>query len=780
MIRIFLVFVLICLIFACEKTSKPLENVILPTFNPVQGTYLAPLTGNGAVKLNCATTGASIRYTLDGTDPTENSTLYSTTNPIEITQQTTIKAKAFKEGMNPSPIASSTYLFSVASVSIYPISGNYSIPQTIQIYPVTPSTVIRYTLDGSEPTETSTLYTGAFILNTSATLKARGFIDGWIASSTTTAVYNFNISNLVINPAGGTYTQPQNIIITTATPNTMIYYTIDDSEPTQDSDIYTGPFILDGNCTLKAKGFNQGWNPSALASAAFTFNCTQPIFSITAGTFSIPFNLTMTTSTQGASIRYTTDNTEPNGTSNLYTEPLNISSSTIIKARTVKLNWNSSPVITSSYILKVVNPTFNPLAGVYDNPVNVTIASTTPNVQLYYTLDGSNPTESSSLYSSPVEIAASGTLKARAYKSGWSSSDIVQGQYTINLTQTVATPQFNPPGGTYSAPQSVVISCPTLNAIIHYTTDGSEPTNTSPIYTNPISVSQNTSIKAKAYRSGWFDSQVASADYIINFTLGQMIHVPGGTFTMGRTTGSGDADELPTHTVTLTSFTIGKYEVTQLEWLTVMGSNPSYYTGDLYRPVETVSWYAALVYCNKRSILEGLTPVYTINGSTNPDNWGSIPITLNADWNAAQCNWSASGYRLPTEAEWEYAARGTTNNPDFLYAGSNTAIDVAWFLINSGSITHIVGHLMPNGIGTNDMSGNVNEWCWDWYDSAYYNVSPPINPTGPDTGSWRINRGGDFDDHSASLCRVARRIGNTPWFATYNQGLRVVRSQSRK
>jgi len=340
--------------------------------------------------------------------------------------------------------------------------------------------------------------------------------------------------------------------------------------------------------------------------------------------------------------------------------------------------------------------------------------------------------------------------------------------------QTVATPTFSPPGGTYTSSQSVSISCATSGATIRYTTNGSEPTESSSQYTAPINVSGNTTLKARAFRSGWTASETSSAAYTINPTV--FVYVPGGTFTMGGTTGSVDYDELPTHSVTLNSFYIGKYEVTQAEYAPYMQPGSSwtsnYGLGDNY-PAYHVSWYAILKYCNLRSMAEGLTPVYTISGSTNPADWGAVPTSDNSTWNAAICNWSANGYRLPTEAEWEYAARGATNTPDYLYSGSNDINSVAWYDSNSGAATHHVGTKSPNGLGIYDMSGNLWEWCWDWY--SYYSSSPSNNPTGPASGSYRLLRGG-YWYNNATNCRVANRYDYDPYLSLNFFGFRLCRA----
>ncbi len=256
----------------------------------------------------------------------------------------------------------------------------------------------------------------------------------------------------------------------------------------------------------------------------------------------------------------------------------------------------------------------------------------------------------------------------------------------------------------------------------------------------------------------------------------EMIYVTGGSFEMGCGTGQSDCegDENPVHTVTLSNFYIGKYEVTQAQYLAVMGTNPvsGYGVGDNY-PVYYVSWYHTLVFCNKLSMMEGLTPVYTISGSTNPDNWGAVPTSDNATWNAATCNWSANGYRLPTEAEWEYAARGGTNYTDYyMYAGSNTIGDVAWYTNNSSNTTHIVGTKAANQRGIYDMSGNVWEWCGDW--KGTYSSSSQTNPTGASSGSYRVIRGGSWLI-GASYCRVANRGGSTPSSSLSEVGFRVSR-----
>ncbi|WP_149095904.1 formylglycine-generating enzyme family protein [Paenibacillus terrae] len=218
-----------------------------------------------------------------------------------------------------------------------------------------------------------------------------------------------------------------------------------------------------------------------------------------------------------------------------------------------------------------------------------------------------------------------------------------------------------------------------------------------------------------------------------------LVYVEGGTFQNNKSDNSGKS-------VTLSNFYIGKYEVTQKEWVEVMGSNPSAFKGD-NMPVEMVSWYDVVEYCNQRSIREGLKPYYNIDkDKKDPNNKNDND---NIKWTVT-INEGANGYRLPTEVEWEYAAGGGQASKGYTYSGSNNADEVAWYWKNAGdkylsgdwnwpiiesnnNKTKSIGTRKPNELGIYDMSGNVREWCWDWYGDL-----------DSQSGSFRVVKGGGW------------------------------------
>jgi len=273
--------------------------------------------------------------------------------------------------------------------------------------------------------------------------------------------------------------------------------------------------------------------------------------------------------------------------------------------------------------------------------------------------------------------------------------------------------------------------------------------------------------------------------------LVEMVLVSGGTFNMGtprpRTGFEGEGIVWPRHTVTLRDFYMGKYEITQGLYYDVTRMNPSENNKnpdnparDGWRtlPVEYITWYDAIIFCNKLSVRENLTPAYSLKDSVDTEEWGEPPTRRSSAWEAMKVDMKANGYRLPTEAEWEYSARGGAESKGYIYSGSNTIGDVAWYTgINAdktAGAVHGVGKKQPNEIGLHDMSGNVMEWCWDW--EGNYPSAAQDNPLGPASGTHRVIRGGSWSTRH-TFCMSLSRQSNLPHYTGINLGLRVARSK---
>ena len=267
--------------------------------------------------------------------------------------------------------------------------------------------------------------------------------------------------------------------------------------------------------------------------------------------------------------------------------------------------------------------------------------------------------------------------------------------------------------------------------------------------------------------------EVARVSRVANIRFGlpaiSFVEVPAGTFVMGNNRNINQA-EMPAHSVTISKpLLVSTYEIRNAEWNTIMSRAPSWNQDDSM-PVENVTWYEAVDFCNRLSLRSGLTPAYFISGDT------------------VQCFFSATGYRLPTEAEWEYFARAGTaaefysGNPQTLFSGclgsdtlESTVDRIAWYCLNAETRSHRGGQKKPNSFGLYDVIGNVGEWCWDWADQNYYRNSPNEDPRGPATGLLRAVRGGDFTVGVLDSRVSSRRLSSYPTTHTYSIGLRIVR-----
>ncbi len=278
-----------------------------------------------------------------------------------------------------------------------------------------------------------------------------------------------------------------------------------------------------------------------------------------------------------------------------------------------------------------------------------------------------------------------------------------------------------------------------------------------------------------------------TADLTLNVTASitsvELVNVPAGTF---------QRDANAANLSTVSAFRMSKYEITREQFLAIMDTDPSYLNNSsgVTDPVQMMNWYHAIAFCNKLSIAEGLIPAYAVTGvDFSTLTFAAIPTANNGTWDAATCDWSANGYRLPTEMEWMWAAMGATldSQPGAMvggvnvtgytkafagYNGSNSIDAYAWYSTNSSYKAHPAGTKLANELGLYDMSGNVWEWCWDWYSS--YPANSNSDYRGAGTGSSRVLRGGGWH-YSAGYATVAFRSSLSPDGRNFSLGFRVVR-----
>jgi 6-phosphogluconolactonase (cycloisomerase 2 family) len=346
------------LVAGCVIENPELKTVAAPTFSPLAGTYATALD----VVITTATSGATIRFTTDGSTPSAtNGTAYST--PVPIADSLTIKAIATKSGWTDSSVSTGVYTIStvVATPVFSPGPGTYAGSRDVAIVSLTVGASIRYTTDGSTPTETvGTLYAGPVHITETLTLKAVAYLAGATTSAVTSGLYTIipQVAAPAFVPPAGAYADPQDVAITTATPGATVRYTTDGSTPTgTHGTVYAAPVHVAASLTLKAVGSLAGWADSPVTTGDYEIGLfvAAPIFSPAPGTFGSAQNVTITTTTPGATIRYTTDGTTPTETvGTVYASPVPIAATLTLKAVAYRSGWTTSTVTTGTYTIQPV------------------------------------------------------------------------------------------------------------------------------------------------------------------------------------------------------------------------------------------------------------------------------------------------------------------------------------------------------------------------------------------------------------------------------------------
>ncbi|HTB79344.1 MAG TPA: choice-of-anchor tandem repeat GloVer-containing protein [Opitutaceae bacterium] len=351
------------------------------------------------------------------------------------------------------------------------------------------------------------------------------------------SIYADQVAAPVLSPPPGTYTGAQTVTITSATAGVTIRCTTDGSTPTETNGlVYSGPVSIAANIPFAAIAYNAGFTDSAVTSGNYFIQAATPTFTPAAGLYSSVQSVAISSVTPGVSIAYTTDGstpTESGGTVThgaLYSGAISVGASCTLSAIAFRSDLTDSAIGTATYSIflpTAATPTFSPAAGTYTSVQSVTISSTSSGTSIAYTTDGSTPTESGGtvthgiLYSGAVPVGVTTTLKAIAFGGAFADSGLASAAYVINLP-----PAFGTAGGTYASPQSVAVTQAISGATIHYTTDGSTPTETNgTLYSGPVSISHSTILKAISYQPGSFDSPVTSAIYTITSSPAVILNV---------------------------------------------------------------------------------------------------------------------------------------------------------------------------------------------------------------------------------------------------------------
>ena len=679
-------------------------------------TFTAEDAGEAGVKVTMATKteGAAIYYTTDGTEPTENSERYI--EAVTFGKDTVVKAVAVKAGIENSPV-------SVAKVSIRTktITEKVYVCAKCQKEYNTAQKAIdccAETLDTTAPADVTELVAAAKDSSVVLTWKDAtdedifGYLVSWKAESTGRALVALEKDSLIA--AKG----QQGCVVTGLTNGTKYTFTV----KTMDASGNTS-----GGVTVKAA-----------PKAGETLKISLSVLEAKSNT-SVTVTVNITTAAEKI-------------VDVVYKKDGSVNAATLLAdADAKKAEQNSADNKQWTFEIPAQDETAN---GTY------TVAA----------LDSDGREEIAQITIDNFDFTP--PARVTSIKGSYSSEDS-----SINLSWT------NPADSDFDHVE-----------IVYTTNDGTVDSEKSNVIAES---SENKTFSDIDGAKAYYTYYIASVDKLgntskevkyrvsVNKTVS---NVPEGFVEISAASISGSETWTPASDVfvsgrklEIASFYMSDHEVTRGEYKAVMGIDPSTakahdkngneLTGDdnvKNNPVNNINWYDALVYCNTLSIKEKLTPCYAIGGKTDPKDWGSVPTKDNSTWNDVTCDFTADGYRLPREAEWEWAARGGESYP---YAGSNDFDEVAWYVGNTDG-TRDVKSKKANAYGLYDMSGNVYEWCWDWYD---YNISSDTPALGPASGSYRCLRGGSWCNF-VGLALVAGRDSRYPNSSYNNYGFRVVRT----
>ncbi len=509
-----------------------------PVLTPAAGSY----TTAQSVTIADSTTGAVIYYTTNGTTPTTSSAIYSGAIPVAA-GTTTIEALAVAPNYSQSSVTTGKYIITTvtATPTFTPAAGSYTTAQSVTLADATTGAVIYYTTNGTTPTTSSTVYSGAIAVGAgTTTIEALAVAPGYSQSTVATATYKVTPVTAApkFTPAAGSYTTAQSVTIADATTGAVIYYTTNGTTPTTSSTVYTGAIAVGaGTTTIEALALAPNYSQSTVTTATYKVTpvTAAPTFSPAAGSYTSAQNVTIADATAGAVIYYTTNGTTPTTSSSVYSGAIPVSAaSTTIEALALAPNYSQSAVTTAVY--KVTLPTaptpaISPAGGTYTTAQTVTITDSDANAVIYYTLNGTTPTASSTRYSGAITVSASSTVSAVAIDPADQNSAVATAAYVINNGPP---PVINYSSGFTSASGLTLNGNPTVTGNVLQLTNGSGQDST---------VFVNTPVNVQSFVTNFnFQLVNAQAD---GFTFTIQNSGPGaygqsgGSLGYGSSTGSG-------------------------------------------------------------------------------------------------------------------------------------------------------------------------------------------------------------------------------------------------
>ena len=765
-------------------------------------TFASEATENGVkVTMATATNEAVIYYTTDGTAPTAESTKYS--EAVEFTEDVTVKAIAVKKGIENSPVSVATVSIKEKTVEVakeYCAAVTFASKATDTGVKVTMATAtegasIYYTTDGTAPTAESTKYSEAVEFTKDATVKAIAVKEGLENSPVSVATVSIKEKTIVETKTEyvdkkADETAPAKVTnLAAQAKDSRVLLTWTDAA---DSDIYGYEVSYSGT-----KPINRVVLPSLDATsmmvppkAGGTYingltNGTEYTFTVktvdTSGNKSEGVIVTgIPVAGETLKIALTASVPQENGyTGNKSNTKVTVKANITTASKVKKVVWKKGGSLIAKTLL--ADETAAAATETEDNAVwTFDITAQDESANGTYTvaaIDEAGREEPERITIDNFDFTPPGKVKVTSADYSSESSSII-----INWTEPVDADYHH-----------VDITFTTNDG-----TNNSEPSQAITVNKGSLNKTFSGIDGEKAYYTYTFvtydELGNKGGEYRRKVYVNAVGNIPEGFVEVTGTTITGNESWTPSSSVfksgriiTIPDMYVCDHEITQAEYekyckYGYSSPSSSYGDGDNY-PAYYVNWYDAIIYCNLRSIDEGLTPAYKIGEETDPRKWNGIvgdsvngycgPSSSNSTWDELIYDKEANGYRLPTEAEWEYIAReaGTSTTT---YSGSDTIDEVAWYESNSSSKTHEVKGKKANSLGIYDMSGNVYEWCYDWYGT----VSSTTADTGASAGSNRVHRGGSWY-YYASFCAVSDRNYDYPNYRDNDLGFRVVRSSSK-